>query len=61
MKKEKLIEMVNLVLQSELEGDAAHDYKVNELHLDRDKNGRPCKLVLDFETHFNMPVAHPIP
>ena len=57
MKKEKLIEMVNLVLQSELEGDVAHDYKVKNLHLERDKDGRPCKLVLDFDTNFSMPLS----
>jgi len=55
MKKEKLIEMVNLVLQSELKGGVAYDYKVKELHLQRDKDGRPCKLMVDFETNFTMP------
>lgn len=55
MKKEKLIEMVNLVLQSELNGDAAHDYEIKELHLERNKDGWPCKLVIDFNTNFSMP------
>ena len=55
MKKEKLIEMVNLVLQSELKGDAAHDYEIKELHLERNKDGWPCKLVIDFDTSFSMP------
>ena len=57
MKKEKLIEMVNLLLQSELEEDVAHDYKVKELHLERNKDGRPCKLMLDFDTNFSMPLS----
>jgi len=57
MKKEKLIEMVNLALQNELEGDVAHDYKVKELRLKRDKDGRPCKLVVDFDTNFSMPLS----
>ena len=56
MKKEKLIEMVNLLLQSELEGDMGHDYKIKELHLERDKDGRPCKLMIDFDTNFSMPL-----
>ena len=55
-----MIEMVNLVLQSELEGDMAHDYKVKELHIDRDKDGRPCKLVVDFDTNFSMPLPRAV-
>lgn len=54
MKKEKLIEMVNLVLQGELKEGTAYDYEVKELHLERDKDGRPCKLMIDFDTKFSM-------
>lgn len=55
MTRTELKELVLKLIDGHLKGSQAFDYSIRDIHIEEDKNGQPCKIVLDFHTTFNMP------
>ena len=55
MTRTELEELVVKLIDGHLKGSPAYTYSIRDIHIEEDKDGRPCKIVLDFHTTFNMP------
>ena len=55
MTRTELKELVIKLIDGHLKDSQAYTYSIKDIHIEKDNHGRPCKIVLDFNTTFNMP------